>query len=130
MTTLVDGAPDVRDTPAFAGHSLSVAAWTVVSRVTGLGRMVAIAVVLGPTYLGNTYQATSLVPNLVFEFLTGSLLASILVPSLVRHISQHGLARAEQVARGFLGISTCGFVLAGLVLAGAAPSSSGCSPSV
>jgi murein biosynthesis integral membrane protein MurJ len=121
VTTLVDGAPGVRDTPAFAGHSLSVAAWTVVSRVTGLGRMVAIAVVLGPTYLGNTYQATSLVPNLVFEFLTGSLLASILVPSLVRHISQHGLARAEQVARGFLGISTCGFVLAGLVLAGAAP---------
>ena len=36
-------------------NSLAGAGWTAVSRVTGFGRVVMIAAVLGPTYIGNTY---------------------------------------------------------------------------
>jgi putative peptidoglycan lipid II flippase len=106
---------------AVARNSLAVAGWTIVSRLTGLARVVAIAVVLGPTYLGNTYVATNLVPNLVFELLAGSLLASLLVPPLVRHLSVGDLAGAERVAGGFLGLWLIGSGLAGAVIALGAP---------
>jgi len=106
---------------AVARNSLSVAGWTIVSRLTGLARVVAIAVVLGPTYLGNTYVATNLVPNLVFELLAGSLVASLLVPPLVRHLAGGDLAGAERVASGFLGLWLIGSGLAGAAVALAAP---------
>ena len=70
-----------------AGDSMTVAAWTLVSRVTGLIRFAVVGAVLGPTFLGNTYQFTNSLPNLVYYgFLAGSLFSSLLVPALVRHI--------------------------------------------
>ena len=39
--------------------------WTLVSRGTGLGQSIAVAAVLGATYLGNTYQALNALPNLL-----------------------------------------------------------------
>ena len=66
---------------------MTVAAWTIVSRVTGLARFAVIGAVLGPTFFGNTYQFTNSLPNLVYYgFLAGSLFSSLLVPALVRHI--------------------------------------------
>ena len=74
------GAGAARDT-------MTVAVWTMISRVTGLARVIVIGAVLGPTYFGNSYQLTNVLPNLVFYgFLAGSLLSSLLVPALVRHI--------------------------------------------
>jgi putative peptidoglycan lipid II flippase len=116
-----NGSTDAGASPVVAGNSLTVAAWTIISRVTGLGRVVAIAAVLGPTYLGNTYQATNLVPNLVFELLTGSLLAGLIVPPLLRHLAGGDLERAGRVAGGFLGVTVCVFAAAGAVLALGAP---------
>jgi putative peptidoglycan lipid II flippase len=115
-------APDDAAAPlAVARNSISVAGWTIVSRLTGLLRFVAVAVVLGPTYLGNTYLATNLVPNLVFELLAGSLFASLLVPHLVRHLAKGDLAGAERAASGFLGLWLIVSALAGAVVALAAP---------
>jgi putative peptidoglycan lipid II flippase len=112
---------DADASPVVAGNSLTVAAWTTISRVTGLGRVVAIALVLGPTFLGNTYQATNLVPYLVFELLTGSLLAGLIVPPIIRHLAAGDLERARRVAGGFLGVTICVFAAAGVVLALGAP---------
>lgn len=103
------------------GNSIAVGAWTMVSRVTGVGKVVAIAAVLGPTYLGNTYQATNLLPNVVyFGFLAGSLFASLLVPPLVAHLDRGDVKAAQRVAGGFLGVALIGFTLltAVVVLAG------------
>jgi putative peptidoglycan lipid II flippase len=87
-----------------AGDSMTVAAWTVVSRVTGLARFVVIGAVLGPTFLGNTYQFTNSLPNLLYYgFLAGSLFSSLLVPALVGHIDSGDRAASERVAGGFLG---------------------------
>jgi putative peptidoglycan lipid II flippase len=104
-----------------AGNSLTVAVWTIISRISGLGRVAAIAAVLGPTYLGNTYQATNLVPNLVFELLTGSLLAGLIVPPMLRHLAVGDPERAKQVASGFLGVAVVVFAAAGALLALGAP---------
>lgn len=103
-----------------AGNSISVAQWTLVSRVTGFARTTMIAAVLGATYFGNTFAATSYIPNMMFELLTGSLLASLLVPTLVRLVDQQDQRGLERVAGGFLGLAVGGFgVVAALgVLAG------------
>src|SRR5437870_1570177 len=102
-----------------AADSMVVSFWTIVSRVTGLARLAAIAAVLGPTFMGNTFQAANLVPNAVFEFLTGSLLVNVLVPHLVRGIRKNNTRDVERVAGGFLGLATLGFslIVALLILA-------------
>jgi putative peptidoglycan lipid II flippase len=92
----------------------------VVSRITGLGRIVAIAAVLGPTYLGNTFQAVNQMPNLAYQAMTGSLLTVLLVPPLVAHADARDSDEAERVACGFLGLAMLAFaaVTAAALLAG------------
>jgi putative peptidoglycan lipid II flippase len=94
---------------AVAGRSITGAFWTGVSRVTGLVRVAMIAAVLGPTYLGNTYQATNLIPLLTYEFLTGSLLGGLIVPPLVRHIRRGDPHATARLACGLLGAATVAF---------------------
>ncbi len=89
-----------------AGDSLTVAAWTIVSRVTGVARFAVVGAVLGPTYIGNTYQFTNSLPNLVYYgFLAGSLFSSLLIPALVRHIDVGNQRGSARVAGGFLGVT-------------------------
>ena len=104
---------------AVAGDTLSVAVWTALSRATGLARVGTIAAVLGPTYLGNLFQATNLLPNITYELLTGSLLASLLVPAIVRHHDADDDESVARIAGGFLTLSA-GVLLAVtlLVIAG------------
>lgn len=98
-----------------AGNSVTVASWTLVSRTTGFLRAAVVAAVLGPTYLGNIFQTTNTLPNLTFEFLTGSLFATLLVPVLVRSVDLGDRRTARRVANGFLGITTLGFVVVAVV---------------
>jgi murein biosynthesis integral membrane protein MurJ len=94
-----------------AGDSLTVAAWTMLSRVTGLIRVAVVGAVLGPTYLGNTYQFTNSLPNLIYYgFLAGGLFSSLLAPALVRHIDLGDRRASERVAGGFLGVTLMGMV--------------------
>ncbi len=95
---LVSGAGTARD-------SMTVGVWTALSRVTGMVRVVVIGAVLGPTFFGNSYQLTNVMPNLVFYgFLAGSLLSSLLVPALVRHIDAGDVRETTRVSGGFLGV--------------------------
>src|SRR5215472_8593164 len=96
---------------AAAGDSITVAGWTILSRVTGVAKFACIGAVLGPTFFGNTYQFTNSLPNLVYYgFLAGSLFSSLLVPALVRHIDAGDRAAAERVAGGFLGMTLVALV--------------------
>jgi murein biosynthesis integral membrane protein MurJ len=89
--------------------SMSVAVWTIVSRVTGVLRGIAVAAVLGATYFANTYQFTNSLPNLIFYgLLAGSLFSSLLVPALVRHIDVGDRQSAARVAGGLLGVALLG----------------------
>jgi peptidoglycan biosynthesis protein MviN/MurJ (putative lipid II flippase) len=91
---------------AAAGDSITVAAWTIVSRVSGVAKFACIGAVLGPTFFGNTYQFTNSLPNLVYYgFLAGSLFSSLLVPALVRHIDAGDRGASQRVAGGFLGMT-------------------------
>ena len=85
--------------------SLVVGVWTLVSRISGFGRIAVIAAVLGPTFFGNTYQITNTLPNIIYYgLLAGSLVSSLLVPALVRHIDMGDRRSCERVAGGALGL--------------------------
>lgn len=104
-----------------AASSAVVAVWTAVSRVTGLGRVLMVAAVLGPTYLGNLYQALYLVPALIYQFLVGSLFVALLVPPLVRHTETGDTRAAARLVGGFVTIAALVFAAVGALAVLAAP---------
>ena len=58
MGTAVDVAP-----ASVPRNSITVSAWTLVSRVTGFARVAVIAAALGPTYFGNTSRPSTSFPT-------------------------------------------------------------------
>ena len=96
------------DEGAAGRNSLAIMSWTTISRGTGFARILAISAVLGPTYLGNTFQSVNLIPYLAFELLTGSLFASLLVPRLVRSVDERDRRTTARIAGGFLGVVVAG----------------------
>jgi putative peptidoglycan lipid II flippase len=86
-----------------AADSRVVAGWTLVSRVTGLGRVVCAAAVLGPTFFSNIFQASNYLPNLIYALVGGRLIASLLIPTLTRSIDARRPADTDRLAGGFLG---------------------------
>lgn len=106
---------------SFATDSLSVAGWTAISRITGFGRAGAIAAVLGPSYLGNIFAATNILPNLAYSLLAGALFSNLLVPPLVRLLDADDRSGAERLAGAFLGSVLLAFGAVALVLVLAGP---------
>jgi putative peptidoglycan lipid II flippase len=113
--------PEDGDLLGTAVDSVNVAFWTIVTRVTGLARIATVAAVLGPTYLGNLFQAANTLPNLAYEMLAGTLLVSVLVPSLVGHVDRRDVRATERLAGGFLGLVSVGFVVAAVVVVALGP---------
>jgi putative peptidoglycan lipid II flippase len=92
VTALENPAPTTT-----ARNSATVAGWTLVSRVTGLLRVVVIGAVLGPTYFANAFQTGYVVPNMVFTMIAGPVLAMVVVPGLVHAVGAGGVERAREV---------------------------------
>ncbi|WP_460763588.1 murein biosynthesis integral membrane protein MurJ [Nocardiopsis oceani] len=57
---------------------------TAVSRVTGFVRTVVLAAALGTQLLGDAYNTANTIPFVVYDLLIGGLMASVIVPFLVR----------------------------------------------
>lgn len=85
---------------------------TAVSRVFGLVRVLAIAAVLGTTYLGNTFQSSNSVSNVLFELIAAGALSAVLVPTFVDLFARGDDSEVERLAGGLLGLS---FVVLGAV---------------
>ncbi|HEX2262197.1 MAG TPA: lipid II flippase MurJ, partial [Pseudonocardiaceae bacterium] len=120
LTALTDGAPTTEARTTTARDSATVAGWTLVSRATGLLRVVVIGAVLGPTYFANAFQAGYVVPNLVFTLIAGPVLAMVLVPGVVRAVGAGGLLRAREVfgrVSGWLLAVSAGVVVLLMILA-------------
>ena len=113
--------PTAVEPKTLAGDSTAVAVWTMISRLTGFARIAVIAAVLGPTYLGSTFLAIALLPNLALELLGGALLASLLVPNLVSTIDRGDRRATEELAGGFLGTALVAFGAVALLAVLAAP---------
>lgn len=86
---------------------------TVVSRTIGFARVLVIAAVLGTTYLGNAYQSSNAVSNVLFQLLAGGALSSVLVPTFVEILDRGDHKEAERVAGRVLGL---GLAVLGVVV--------------
>jgi putative peptidoglycan lipid II flippase len=102
-------------------ETFGVAGFTLISRVTGLLRVAVAGAILGPTFFANIFQATNTVPNITYNLLAGSLLTTLIVPSLVEALDREGLDRARAVAQGLVGVVIAGFCVAGLVVLALGP---------
>lgn len=105
------------DEPGVLRATAGITAGNVVSRVTGFVRVLAIGAALGATYLGNTYQTSNLVSNVLFELLAAGLLSSVLVPVFVDLIDR-GERREAEVLAGTL-LTACLAGLGAVTVAGA-----------
>ncbi len=72
----------------FVRANLVVATGTGLSRITGFGRVAALAYALGQTSLTDTYNLANTMPNVVYELLLGGILTTTLVPVFVSHLDK------------------------------------------
>ena len=66
-----------------AASTVTMTALTGVSRATGLIRIVVVGAVVGDTFLGNTYQSTNTVPNIIFELMAAGAFQAVSILSLI-----------------------------------------------
>jgi putative peptidoglycan lipid II flippase len=78
---------------------------TATSRLIGFARILVIAAVLGTTYLGNAYQSSNAVSNVLFELLAAGALSAVLVPTFVAHLDRGDQHEAERLAGRILGVA-------------------------
>jgi len=78
-----DGLP-----PSLGRSAAVMAVGTTLSRVTGLGRLVAMAYALGVTEsrLSDSYNIANTMPNVIYELILGGLLTSVFIPVLVEEL--------------------------------------------
>ncbi|MEZ5238127.1 MAG: lipid II flippase MurJ [Microthrixaceae bacterium] len=75
------------------------------SRVIGGVRVLVIAAILGTTYLGNAFQSSNTVSNLLFELLAAGALSAVLVPGFVARLDSGDREGAEHLAGELLGVT-------------------------
>ncbi|HVL05202.1 MAG TPA: murein biosynthesis integral membrane protein MurJ [Acidimicrobiales bacterium] len=89
MVQADEGSDTDEDLPPNLGRSAVVmAVGTTLSRVTGLGRLVAMAFALGVTEsrLADSYNIANTMPNVVYELILGGVLTSVFIPVLVEEL--------------------------------------------
>ncbi len=90
---------------AVARAATGMGAATALSRALGFLRVLVVAAVLGTTYLGNTFQASNAVSNVLFELIAAGALSEVLVPTFVGLLDRGERAEAERLAGGVLGLA-------------------------
>lgn len=110
---MTEAGPDRR---GVARSATGMGAAAAVSRVFGAVRVLVIAAVLGTTYLGNAFQSSNSVSNVLFELLAAGALSAVLVPTFVRHLDAGDGPGAESLSRELLGLAV--LVLGGVSIVG------------
>ena len=73
--------------PTLSQSTAVMAAGTLLSRLTGFGRLVALAYAIGFTRLTDTYNLANVTPNIVYELVLGGVLSATLVPVFVDRLA-------------------------------------------
>jgi putative peptidoglycan lipid II flippase len=84
---------------------------TALSRVTGFGRVAAVAYALGATEVSGVYAYANETPNILYELLLGGILTAMALPLFVRHFQE----RDEEATNAVVTIATVALVGATLV---------------
>src|SRR5947199_3229782 len=60
---------------------------TFFSRLTGFGRVVALAYAFGFTRLSDSYNLANTTPNIIYDLVLAGIMASFIIPVFVEHLS-------------------------------------------
>lgn len=93
-------APEPAGEGTAAANSAVMAIGSLVSRGTGFLRTLVLTAALGAFAVGNAYTTAQIFPGMVYEFLLGGILTSVVVPVLVRRRkadSDQGQAYAQRL---------------------------------
>jgi len=112
---------DVTDRAAVARAATGMGIATAVSRAIGFVRVLVIAAILGTTFLGNAYQSSNSISNVLFELLAAGALSAVLVPTFVTHLDRRNHAEAERIAGRVLGVGLLALGVVAIVGVLAAP---------
>jgi putative peptidoglycan lipid II flippase len=106
-------------TKRLARASLGTGLGTIVSRVTGLGRLVVLAYALGGSRLADSFNLANNTPNAMHDLVLGGVLAATFVPVFVERLSTRtekeaieSISAVVTMASVVLVVATIAFVLA------------------
>jgi putative peptidoglycan lipid II flippase len=108
------------DSASVARNSAVMAAGSIVSRATGFLRSAAIAFALGAFAVADDYTFANNLPNMVYELLLGGMLASVIVPVLVK-AKREEADGGEAYTQRLLTLTTLLFGAATVLAVAAAP---------
>lgn len=96
---------------------------TVLSRITGLGRIVAITAALGITEnkLTDVYNVANTAPNIIYELILGGILTSVFVPVFVELLEKEGRERAWEIGSAIINVALVVLVALAAIGIAAAP---------
>lgn len=79
-----------------------IAVLTVLARLVGFARNLVFSNTVGQTCLGQTYQTSNTVPNIVFEIVAGGALAAAVVPLISTYVARNDDRSASRTASALL----------------------------
>jgi putative peptidoglycan lipid II flippase len=120
---VLDGPPEAA--AATPGAATRMGAAAALSRAFGGVRVAVIAAVLGTTALGDTFQASNSVSNVLFELLAAGALSAVLVPTFVQLLERGSQRDAEKVAGGLLSLAVVALTVVSVIGVLAAPAIAG-----
>lgn len=100
-----------------------MAVGTTLSRLTGLGRIAAVAFALGVTEsrLADSYSIANTLPNVIYELVLGGVLSSVFIPVLVAELRTRPHDEAWDVVSRLVGTATAVLVAVSVIAFVGAP---------
>jgi putative peptidoglycan lipid II flippase len=93
--------------PSLARSSAVMAAGTLLSRGTGFLRTIVLAAAIGVHSVGNAYNVSNTLPNIIYDLLLGGVLSAVVVPLLVGAAREDG-DDGEAFARSLVTVTIVG----------------------
>lgn len=117
-----EGTIDVA-TQRLARPTVVMAIGTALSRVTGLGRVMAMAFALGvaESRLADSYNLANTLPNVLYELVLGGVLTSVFIPVLVQELRTKDSEEAWRSVSALVTVSMAALVVIAIAAFAAAP---------
>jgi putative peptidoglycan lipid II flippase len=113
-------ASELESAGTVARNSAMMAVGSIISRVTGLLRTTMVGAAIGAAAVSDNYNLANTLPNMAYELLLGGVLASVIVPLLVR-ARTNDTDQGEAYTQRLLTLATVFLAGATLLAVAAAP---------
>src|SRR5437016_1735913 len=120
-TDVAQPAVGDESTGRLARATAGMAVATFFSRLTGFGRLAAMAYALGFTRLTDSYNLANTTPNIIYDLVLGGILASFIVPVFVDQLTSNDEEEAWDAISAIVTAAVALLVVTSVVLAAIAP---------